>query len=212
MGKRLIIKGADFSQNGIAAIATRVKAVTTSVDNQVVKLVIPSALTSSANFRIKFAEAQLITTEVYPAFLGESYSGRTQMVAGAYTDGRIIALMNGKRPSISTPIIPIINRYYDIFVKTNETIIDGVAYQNTVGSAISEVECNGFATLFGRYGSNFPASSVLISEFEVYSNDGNTLQAKYVAAKDTSNRACFWNILTDELCYANSGELVAVTD
>lgn len=206
MGKKLIIKGADFSENGIAPVATQIKGVKTSADNQIVKLTIPADLYTDVNYRIKFAVTEALNNAEIIMYLGNNYSGRSDVMC-AYTDGRVAFTTNGKRLS-GTTFIPSVGEYNDVLVKTDLTILNGNEYQNTAGTALSNISCDGKVTCF----SPVRAGTVIIQEIEIYSADGNTLQAKYVSAKDTNNRACFWNILTDELFYADSGELVAVTE
>lgn len=206
MGKKLIIKGADFSENGIAPIAVQIKGVKTSVDNQVVKLTIPADLYTDANYRIKFAVTETLNNAEKIMWLGNNYSGRSTVMC-AYTDGRIAFTINGKRLD-GPAFIPSIGEYNDVLVNTDSTVLNGTEYQNTEGTAESNVSCDGKVTCF----SNLRAGTAIIQEIEIYSADGQILKAKYVAAKDANNRACFWNILTDTLHYADSGQLVAVTE
>lgn len=205
MGKKLVIKGADFSQNGIAPVATQINGVKTVSDNQVVKLNIPLGLYTDSNYRIKFAVNSVLQNGEIPFYLGDTFSGRSDVMC-AYTDGRIVFTINGMRLHSNTPFIPTQGEYNDVFVQTDKTILNGVEYQNTAGSALSNVDCNGKVTLF----SSIRAGLCTIQEISIFSADGQTLKAKFVAAKDADNRACFWDVLTDELYYANSGELIAV--
>ena len=207
MGIKLIIKNADFSENGIAPVATQIKGVKTSVDNQTVKLTIPDDLYTDANYRIKFAVTEALNKGEKLMWLGNTYSGRSDVLC-SYTDGRMTFGINGKRLTSDTPFIPTQGEYNDVFVQTDKTILNGVEYQNNSGSAVSNISCNGKVTCFD----NIRTGTVIIQEIEIYSANGQTLKAKYVAAKDSNNRACFWDILTDILCYANSGQLVAVEE
>lgn len=219
MGKRIIIKGADFSQNGIPPVATRVFGVTTSNAAQYVDLNLPAGLTSSAAIKLDFLITQTLALNNECYYLGNTMNNRSHMgVTNA--DGRIRAYVNGKYATASQSpwnTSPTLNEKHALFVSETTTRYDDVTKDTSSGTASSPVDISAirlFVTNIGTftYVTNIVAGAFVVCGFKVYSNDGTRVLADFVAAKDSNNKACFWNVMTDELFYANSGDLVVVNE
>ena len=219
MGKRIIIKGADFSQNGIPSVATRVFGVTTSNAAQYVDLNLPSGLTSSAAIKLDFLITQTLAVGNECYYLGNTYNNRSHMEI-TNTDGRIRAYCNNKYATASQSpwnTSPTLNEKHSLYVSETITKYDNVTKDTSSGTAHSPVDISVirlFVTNIGTFSfvTNIVAGAFVVCGFKVYSSDGTTLLADFVAAKDSNNKACFWNVITDELFYANSGDLVVVNN
>lgn len=212
MGKKLIIKGADFSANGIPAVANRIKGVTTSATGQSVSLSVPSDLTTAFSYEMEFCELALQNVNGLMFFhTGTNYQGDRTLAKVGHTDGRLLFFNRGKRQS--SLIIPTIGEYHKASSTYETTVYDGTSSENSVGSLQTDVSINGTIVLFPTYdGKAVGVGQLIISELKILSADKSEVYADYVAAQDRNGRVCFWDLLTDTLCYANDGELVAVTD
>lgn len=218
MGKRIIIKGADFSQNGIPPVATRVFGVTTSNAAQYVDLNLPTGLTSSAAIKLDFLITQTLAVGNECYYLGNTYNNRSHMEV-TNADGRIRAYVNNKyaaAPQSPWNTSPTLNEKHSLYASETITQYDDVTQETSRGTASSPVDISAirlFVTNAGTFSvTNIVAGAFVVCGFKVYSNDGTTVLADFVAAKDSNNKACFLNVMTDELFYANSGDLVVVND
>lgn len=219
MGKKLIIKGADFSQNRVEPVATQVYGVTTSDSGQYVDLKIPNGITSSAAIELVFELTSALPVSAECYYLGNTFNNRSHMEV-TNNDGRIRAYVNNKYATASQSpwnSSPTLNTRHSLYVSGTITKYDDVTKETSNGTASSEVSISAIRLFVTNdasfsYVANIPNGTLVVSEFKLYSNDGTQLLAHYVAAKDTNNKACFWNVMNDDLCYANSGDLVTVTD
>lgn len=212
MGKKLIIKGADFSTNGIPAVASRIKGVTTSATGQSVTLSVPSDLTTAFSYEMEFCELTLQKVNGQMFFhTGPYYQGDRTLAKVGHTDGRVLFFNRGKRQS--TLIVPTIGEYHTVSSSYETTVYDETSSENSQGSLQTDVSINGTIVLFPTYEDKVvDAGQLIISKLKILSADKSEVYADYVAAQDRNDRVCFWDLMTDTLCYADSGELVAITE
>lgn len=110
--------------------------------------------------------------------------------------------------------IPTVNTYNNVTSTFETTTINGQSLANTLGTQETDVSIEGKIRLYGEDTATqqFPAGSLIFQEIKILDPDNGSTIVDYFAAKDKNNKACFWDILSDTLCYANSGDLVAIMD
>lgn len=209
MGKRLIIKGADFSENGIKALNFVSNVYATVRSNQGIRLVgdgcaITSIPNNNVNIMIKFKFSNNDTIgDLFGCygsnpnpylFFTKTYN--SQILAEQNCKAHIYTYTNGI-PALEVTLKK--NEIYTIDIKASEKKIiwNGVEHENVdvgVASELAKMKILNDADVFR------------IMEFKYYTNKGNVLM-HLLPIKDDDGVPCLYDTITETNFYPSEGTL-----
>lgn len=211
MGKKLIIRGADFSENGISSVMIK-SGLKTTADNQFIEIlgvggvehIYPTSYKLKASFSIdrsKTTQGDLEygfgsnKTQIIPYV---NSSGTANVVAFSW--GSIEAINKGQ--GLVTDFV--------VEMENGKVTVNGNEYAVTTGES-SENHFGVFGKLntSGTLEHGSKEGYLTFKDLKIY-DGGNELIGHYRPCVDANGVACIYESVNDKYYYANSGSLIAI--